>query len=60
VRAQDVPEADHWLTVFLRLISDEEGILSVVQDYNVFAPHSDDHTVREEEMIPAIWLPHVA
>jgi hypothetical protein len=60
VRAQDVPEADHWLTIFLRLISDEAGILSVVQDYNVFAPHSDDYTVREEEMIPAIWLPHVA
>ncbi|HEY4033782.1 MAG TPA: hypothetical protein VGL94_07465 [Ktedonobacteraceae bacterium] len=60
VRAQDVPEADHWLTVFLRLISDEAGILSVVQDYNVFAPHSDDYTTREEEMIPAIWLPHAA
>lgn len=60
VRAQDVPEADHWLTVFLRLISDEEGMLSVVKDYNVFPPHSDDYPLKEEETIPVIWLPHVA
>ncbi|MGH2507397.1 MAG: hypothetical protein ACRDHZ_08330 [Ktedonobacteraceae bacterium] len=55
VRAQDVPEADHWLTVFLRLISDEEGLLSVVEHYNIFQPHSDDYSEREEEIIPARW-----
>jgi len=55
VRGQAVPEADHWLTVFLGLISDEEHTLSVVQSYNVFPPHSDDYLDREEEIIPAIW-----
>lgn len=55
VRAQDVPEADHWLTVFLRLISDEEGLLSVVAEYNIFPPHSDDYSEHEEETIPARW-----
>jgi hypothetical protein len=60
VRAQDVPEADHWLTVFLNLISDEQGALSVVQQYNVFPPHSDDYQQREEETVPAIWQERVA
>ena len=55
VRGQHVPEADHWLTVFLSLISDEEQALSVVQSYNIFPPHSDDYYEREEETIPAIW-----
>ncbi len=55
VRAQAVPEADHWLTVFLHLLSDEDGALSVVQSYNVFSPHSDDYPDREEETVPAIW-----
>ncbi len=57
VRGQSVPEADHWLTVFLGLISDEEQTLSVVQEYNKFPPHSDDYHGREEETIPAIWQP---
>src|SRR6185312_6021300 len=60
VRGQDVPEADHWLTVFLGLISDEEHTLSVVQTSNVFAPHSDDYYQREEETVPAIWQPRAA
>jgi hypothetical protein len=55
VRGQDVPEADHWLGIFLQLISDEERALSVVQDYNIFPPHSDDYERREEETIPAVW-----
>jgi hypothetical protein len=55
VRGQDVPEGDHWLTIFLSLLSDEEQTLSVVQHYNVFEPHSDDYYEREEETIPAIW-----
>jgi len=60
VRAQDVPEADHLLTVFLRLLSDEDGALSVVSQHNIFAPHSDDGYHREEEAIPAIWQPRAA
>jgi hypothetical protein len=55
VRGQDVPEADHLLTVLLGLMSDEERTLSVVQEYNVFPPHSDDYGQREEEIVPAVW-----
>lgn len=55
VRGQDVPEADHWLTNFLTFISDEAGAISVVQNYNVFPPHSDDYYQHEEETVPAIW-----
>jgi hypothetical protein len=53
VRAQDVPEADHWLTVFLGLISDEREVLSVVHEYNIFPPNSDG---PEPEPIPAVWV----
>jgi hypothetical protein len=60
VRGQDVPEADHWLTVFLSLLSDEEQALSVVQRANIFSPHSDDYAVRDEETIPAVWQAAVA
>jgi hypothetical protein len=60
VRGQDVPEADHWLTVFLSLISDEDSALTVVQNYNVFPPHSDDYSQHEQETIPAIWRPRAA
>ncbi len=59
VRGQDVPEADHWMTIFLSLLSDEERTLSVVQSYNIFPPHSDDYYAREEETIPAVWWPGV-
>ena len=55
VRGQDVPEADHWLGLFLSLISDEERAISVVQSHNIFPPHSDDYHQREEETIPAAW-----
>lgn len=61
VRAQDVPEADHVLTVFLRLCSDEQGILSVVHGQevigksyaargNVFPPHSEDSYAAPREV----------
>lgn len=60
VRSQDCPEADHWLGVFLRLISDEEGQLSVVGPHNIFPPHSDDYEQREEETISAVWRPQAA
>jgi hypothetical protein len=60
VRGQDVPEADHWLTIFMSLISDEEHALSVVQHYNIFTPHSDDYPQIEEETIPAIWQARAA
>jgi hypothetical protein len=52
VRAAHVPEADHYLTVFLRLLSDEQGILSVIKSYNIFSPYSDNN-VRETR--PAVW-----
>ncbi len=52
-RAQDVPEADHWLTVFLGLISDEREVLSVVREYNIFPPNSDG---PEQETVPAVWM----
>jgi hypothetical protein len=57
VRAQSVPEADHFLTVFLGLLSDEEATLSVVKRHNIFAPNSDG---REHETVPAIWQPRFA
>jgi hypothetical protein len=57
VRAQNVPEADHWLTVFLGLISDEANTLSVVQTYNIFSPHSDGY---EPEITPAMWQARIA
>jgi hypothetical protein len=60
VRGQDVPEGDHWLTVFLQLISNEAEALSVVQEYNVFPPHSDDYHEHENETIPALWQPRAA
>lgn len=53
VRAQEVPEADHWLTVFLGLISDEREVLRVVRDYNIFPPNSDG---PERETVPAMWM----
>jgi len=65
VRAQDVPEADHYLTVFLTLLSDEESVLAVVQHYNIFEPYSEFQYGRglppdERETAPAVWRPRVA
>ena len=57
IRAQSVPEADHFLTVFLGLLSDEEATLSVVKGHNIFLPNSDG---RELETVPAIWQPRLA
>jgi hypothetical protein len=54
VRGQDVPEADHLLTVFLGLLSDELSTLSVVQSSNIFPPNSDG---SERETVPAVWQP---
>ena len=52
VRNQDVPEADHYLGVFLRLLSDENSALAVVKAHNIFAPNSDG---PEPESVPALW-----
>jgi hypothetical protein len=63
IRAQEVPEADHWLTVWLGLLSDERATLSVVQRYNVFGQYSDVRlpvVPLERETVPAIWQPRVA
>ena len=57
IRAQSVPEADHFLTVFLGLLSDEEATLSVVKRHNIFLPNSDG---RELETVPSIWQPRLA
>ena len=52
VRAQSVPEADHFLTLFFGLVADERRILSVVQRGNIFSPNSDG---QERETTPAVW-----
>jgi hypothetical protein len=57
VRAQMVPEADHLLTMFLQLLSDEDSALSVVKDHNIFGPYSDGH---EQETIAPVWHPLLA
>jgi hypothetical protein len=54
VRGQDVPEADHFLGLFLGLLSDEQATLSVVHRHNIFRPLSDG---REAECVPAVWRP---
>lgn len=54
VRAQSVPEADHFLTLHFGLIADERRILAVVQRGNIFGTQSDGH---ERETVPAIWQP---
>jgi hypothetical protein len=43
VRAQNVPLADHLLTLFLGLTSDERRTIEVVHRGNMFHPHSDDY-----------------
>lgn len=55
IRAQSCPADDGWLSTFLRLLSDEAGMLQVVKQHNVFAPYSDG---RERETIPALWQAH--
>jgi hypothetical protein len=54
VRAQSVPEADHYLTLFFGLVADERRILSVVQHGNIFGCYSDG---QERETIPGAWQP---
>jgi|GEM_PF-1121474 len=54
VRAQSVPEADHFLTLFFGIVADERRILAVVQRGNIFGLHSDGH---ERETVPAVWQP---
>ncbi len=57
VRAQRVPEADHYLTLYFGLIADERRILSVVWQGNIFGPNSDG---PERETAPAVWQPRAA
>ena len=52
VRGQDVPEADHYLTMFLQFLSDEQSALAVVRSHNIFGPNSDG---PEPEHVPAVW-----
>jgi hypothetical protein len=57
VRAATVPEADHYLTVFLQLLTDEASVLKVVRRFNIFPPYSDG---REVETEAALWQARVA
>ena len=57
VRAQSVPEADHFMSVYFGLIADERRILSVVQRGNIFSPHSDG---QEREHVPVVWQARAA
>lgn len=52
VRAQSVPEADHYLTLYFGLIADERRILAVVQRGNIFGTNSDG---QEREIVSAVW-----
>lgn len=56
VRASySVPEADHYLTKWLGLLSDERSIIGVVARHNRFRPHSDDYSTRIEETTLPVW-----
>lgn len=57
VPSAPVPEADHFLTVFLGLVTDEASVLVVVKPHNVFPPHSDDGARPDLERVPARWAP---
>jgi hypothetical protein len=60
-RSQSVPEADHFLTKWLGLLSDERRLLEVVGPHNIFAPHSDDYGRRIDEPTLPVWsVPGVA
>ncbi len=48
------PEADWFLSVYLRLMSDERGLLAMLGRGNIWEPYSDDRT---RETIPAVWQP---
>lgn len=52
VPREAVPEADHLLTVFLQLMTDESTVLRVVQQYNIFPPNSDG---TERETVAPQW-----
>lgn len=48
------PVQDGFLTVFMGLLSDEQHVLRVVGQHNIFSPYSDHH---ERETVPATWVP---
>jgi hypothetical protein len=52
VRGQSCPEPDWYLSVYLRLVSDERGLLSILGTGNIWEPYSDDHL---RETVPARW-----
>lgn len=49
-----MPVQDGFLTIFLGLLSDEQDVLRVVGEHNVFPPYSDG---IEIEFTPAVWQP---
>jgi hypothetical protein len=54
-RSSSVPEADHFLTKWLGLLSDERRLLEVVGPHNIFAPYSDDYGRRVDEPTLPVW-----
>ncbi len=52
IRGQSCPEPDWYLSVYLRLMSDERGLLGILGPGNIWNPYSDDPT---RETIPAVW-----
>lgn len=56
VRASpDVPEADHFLSKWLGLLSSEQSIIGVVGPHNVFEPYSDDYGRTLREPVLPVW-----
>jgi len=52
IRGQSCPEPDWYLGLYLRLVSDERGLLSILSTGNIWEPYSDD-PVRET--VPVRW-----
>jgi hypothetical protein len=54
IRGMTCPESDWYLSVYLRLATDERGLLAMLSKGNIWEPYSDDHT---RETLPAVWQP---
>jgi hypothetical protein len=51
-QSQSCPEPDWFLGVYLRLVSDERGLLNMLDSGNIWPPYSDD---AARESAPALW-----
>ncbi len=52
IRGQSCPEPDWYLSLYLRFVSDERGLLSILGTGNIWDTYSDDPT---RETVPAVW-----